>query len=458
MKTRNLIFVLLTAIIVTTPLFAQLKSPNNRADYIIIYPNEFKQSLKSFIEWRQAKGLKILACDLNDIYTEFKDSLTNQENIKDFLKYAYDNWQSPKPRYVLIAGGVNYIPTYRVKSDLNILGEDTISIEQYYVMKDESSAPNMMIGRIPARTQLELEEFLTKTMNFEDNFNSLNNIYDGTFFSDYKPDDGDYFETASNSIATKYLCGYRVKQISLNDSSKNYGTKDDYFSALNSGSTMVFNFVRSNSQLWCYKNSIYADEIASLQLTNKPFILSTIASTQSYDNPSKKGIIEEILMKGQSGAVATIAPSSIVFSYSSVNLIGNFFNNCIINREPTIGEAFFKSFKQEINSDYQRYCLLGDPALKNPFFGTASAIEPVDMSKVIIFPNPASDFIEISVGAGSEPALTGEIRIMNVFGQIVSLVRAGFEPAPTIQIDVSGLAPGMYFVRIGDKVSKFVKL
>ena len=76
----------------------------------------------------------------------------------------------------------------------------------------------------------------------------------------------------------------------------------------------------------------------------------------------------------------------------------------------------------------------------------------------LIFPNPATDFIEISVGAGSEPALTGDVKIYDIFGQTLVSIRAGFEPAPTIQIDVSGLAPGLYFVRIGDKVSKFVKL
>jgi N-acetylneuraminic acid mutarotase len=78
-----------------------------------------------------------------------------------------------------------------------------------------------------------------------------------------------------------------------------------------------------------------------------------------------------------------------------------------------------------------------------------------------IYPNPASDFIEISVEVGSEPALTNDVRIINVFGQIVSTPN----PTPTlpasregVRIDVSNLAPGMYFVRIGDRVGKFLKI
>ncbi len=83
-----------------------------------------------------------------------------------------------------------------------------------------------------------------------------------------------------------------------------------------------------------------------------------------------------------------------------------------------------------------------------------------DLSNITISPNPASDFIEIS---DINPMLKhgveySNIRIFNVFGQNVSSTWAGLEPAPTIRIDVSGLAPGMYFVRIGDRDQKFIKI
>jgi hypothetical protein len=76
-------------------------------------------------------------------------------------------------------------------------------------------------------------------------------------------------------------------------------------------------------------------------------------------------------------------------------------------------------------------------------------------------PNPASDFIEISVGANGRSPLQSDVRIFNVFGQAMS-TPVCFADTPAsggqVRIDVSGLAPGMYFVRIGNKVSKFIKL
>jgi hypothetical protein len=81
----------------------------------------------------------------------------------------------------------------------------------------------------------------------------------------------------------------------------------------------------------------------------------------------------------------------------------------------------------------------------------------------ILYPNPASDFIEISE---INPMLkhgvdNSNIKIYNIFGQTMSTpVCSADTPASGghVRIDVSGLAPGMYFVRFGERVGKFVKL
>ena len=90
---------------------------------------------------------------------------------------------------------------------------------------------------------------------------------------------------------------------------------------------------------------------------------------------------------------------------------------------------------------------------------------------VFLFPNPATDFIEISVPVGARHALPEVIRIYNVFGQEVNLtppfsMLGEGENNPlyppllrgNLKIDVSGLAPGLYFVRVGERVGKFLKI
>ena len=74
-----------------------------------------------------------------------------------------------------------------------------------------------------------------------------------------------------------------------------------------------------------------------------------------------------------------------------------------------------------------------------------------------ISPNPAEDFIEIFVGSRHASTNT-DIRIFNIFGEIVKNPTQTLPEGESLRIDVSGLPSGMYFVRVGEKVGKFVKI
>ncbi len=80
-----------------------------------------------------------------------------------------------------------------------------------------------------------------------------------------------------------------------------------------------------------------------------------------------------------------------------------------------------------------------------------------------VFPNPASDFIEISIPQNDHTlkgAVEG-IKIFNIFGEEVStpsLLRNATPQEGNLRIDVSALRPGVYFVRVGTQVGKLVKM
>ncbi|MCX7737681.1 MAG: T9SS type A sorting domain-containing protein [Candidatus Kapabacteria bacterium] len=76
-----------------------------------------------------------------------------------------------------------------------------------------------------------------------------------------------------------------------------------------------------------------------------------------------------------------------------------------------------------------------------------------------IFPNPAIDYIEIiyNVETGLRPAYTEGINIFNILGECVLSVET--QHAVSLQrIDISNLPLGIYFVRLGDWVGRFVKI
>ena len=93
---------------------------------------------------------------------------------------------------------------------------------------------------------------------------------------------------------------------------------------------------------------------------------------------------------------------------------------------------------------------------------TSSEEETFSKDKLSISPNPVTDYIEISFGANGFPPLQGDVRIYDIFGQLKTTPSLRDTPpyqgGERVKIDVSSLVPGMYFVRIGDRVGKFVKL
>ena len=87
--------------------------------------------------------------------------------------------------------------------------------------------------------------------------------------------------------------------------------------------------------------------------------------------------------------------------------------------------------------------------------------EKQDKEKIVIYPNPVGDYLEINFGAFNPTLKRGvdegsDIEIFDMLGVIVLTVE---QTSPSFQrIDVSILSPGMYFIKIRNKVEKLVKM
>ncbi|MFH1051931.1 MAG: T9SS type A sorting domain-containing protein [bacterium] len=74
-------------------------------------------------------------------------------------------------------------------------------------------------------------------------------------------------------------------------------------------------------------------------------------------------------------------------------------------------------------------------------------------SETIISPNPASEYIEIKLSKSFELSESYSIEIFNVYSEQMTVGIQNFEP---LRIDISGFPVGIYFLRIGDEIQKFV--
>lgn len=153
-------------------------TPGNSAEYIAITheyfytPTAGYSSLDDLLAHREAEGIDTVKIDVQDIYDEFSGGRKDPQAIRDFLTYAYFNWNSggEPPEYVLLVGdgsldfknhvgspNIDFIPPYLLNID-PFLGE--VPADNRYVSVDghEDYAPDMTIGRLPAQVKLDLAQ------------------------------------------------------------------------------------------------------------------------------------------------------------------------------------------------------------------------------------------------------------------------------------------------------------
>ena len=74
------------------------------------------------------------------------------------------------------------------------------------------------------------------------------------------------------------------------------------------------------------------------------------------------------------------------------------------------------------------------------------------------YPNPASDFIIIQLSESLKTLEIPQIQIYNELGEIVLNTIISQLLGENIRIDISKLVSGLYFIKIGNRVDKFVKI
>ena len=98
--------------------------------------------------------------------------------------------------------------------------------------------------------------------------------------------------------------------------------------------------------------------------------------------------------------------------------------------------------------------------LSEPYNFVSDVAEIRRNSNDVITPNPAGDYIDIAV-AGNR-ILKDAVKVYDVLGNVVLSSPACSAGTPSegghIRVDVSGLAAGVYFIRVGGKMYKFVKM
>ena len=150
---------------------------------------------------------------IEDVFAEFGFGETTPQAVKDFLSYAYHNWDPPSPRYVVLLGDATYdykdymktgvsnrVPPLMVKTSYLW----TTSDPTYASVNGEDLLPDLAIGRLPAATVDEARTMVEKIVAYETGDVSLDGLT--VLIADNADRAGD-FHADAEELASGVLAG-----------------------------------------------------------------------------------------------------------------------------------------------------------------------------------------------------------------------------------------------------------
>ncbi len=359
------------------------KLASNGADYIIITHEDFYDSALPLANYRSKSGLRVATVNVEDIYDEFNYGIFNPQAIRDFLSYAYNNWVTPAPTYVLLVGDayqdykdnletgtLNYVPTQIIETD--ILGE-TPSDNWFVLVSGDDILPDMYIGRLSAQSTSQVGDIVDKIIYYEkyppDKSWSKNVLL-------VTDDDSASFEELSDNLAGLLPEDYTANKVSVGDYTSEGNPTNDILKYIDSGSLLV-NYTGHGAVdrwgLWGENDSksiFKRSDIASLKSTNRLTVVTVADCLNGFFSGSKTqiSVAEEFQRIQDRGAVAVWAPTGLSYTSGHSILMQELYKTIFQESQYGLGAA---TTEAKINtysrSSYGRelvetFVLFGDPA------------------------------------------------------------------------------------------------
>ena len=351
------------------------RSTGHGADYILITHSQFYSATLELAQYREAQGLRVAVVKVEDLYDEFNWGIFNPQAIRDFLAYAYANWTSPAPVYVLLVGGasydyrdklsdvdrVNYVPTQMIETFL--LGQ-TASDNWFVEVAGNDQLPDMLLGRLTAESVSEVNDVIDKVIAYDQNPPGAGWNNRALFVAD----DEAQFETSSEQVLSPIYPFLQVDKVYVGQYPQGADPTADISAKINAGRAFVNYLGHGDPKSWggtIFDTKDVAD-LTNIQL----FPVVTIGNCLSgfFVGRAKPSLAEEFLKRSDRGAVAVWAPTGLGINTGHQALIEEFYNTIFYAGVHGLGAA---TTTAKINLDAQggfwgelveTYVLFGDPA------------------------------------------------------------------------------------------------
>jgi len=373
---------------------------NPGADFIIITTSDFSSAadrLKGYREQPAHGNLRTVVVDVEQIYNEFGGGIPDITAIRDFLKYAYENWQ-PAPLYVLFFGAASYdyksilgfrssfVPTWQSPESLNDVW--SYATDDYFVQFTGGGNVSMVSGRISCRDASEANIAVEKLIRYEDNsardgwnvrmlfvgddgWTSEVGDAEGWIHSEQAEGLAEGFTPDEFERRKIYIAEYPT--VNTAQGRRKPGAYQAIIDQINQGMLVVNYAGHGNQSLWAHERIFEVlTSIPQLTNTNKLslFFLATCNFSQ-FDNPNERSGGELLNNKPDGGAIAVVSASRKVYQPNNAELHRQVFRR-LFGRDQ-FGRAYairpaeaIYLYKATVLNDVnnQKFFYLGDPSMR----------------------------------------------------------------------------------------------
>jgi len=335
--------------------------------YLIIAGDHLTDPLHPLVEWKRKKGFHTTLATLSSI-SPLSQSATTAEEIKSYIKDAYDNWAIP-PTYVLLVGDISSIPSWT--GEYSVPPRPT---DLYYTTMDENDIlPDLWIGRLPMETPDAVSSAVEKIIDYERNDWGYGDAWLNRAYFIASDEGGVVWEDKTgHEIAESthtYCMGIARQDGMICDSLWGYygaGTPIDV--AFDGGRSLVVYSGHGSPSGWDGPPFSTGDAASLRNIDRYPFVLSHACLTGLYTS----NCFGEVLTRGDSsGALAFLGSSGYTYWVEDDLFQRGMFDALFSDSLHTIGEVIDYGKLHLLSlidtlwayEYYEIYNLLGDPSL-----------------------------------------------------------------------------------------------
>jgi len=394
---------------------SNIRGIQDGAKFIIISHKNFLDAATRLKNYRESEAkipISTIVIDVDNIFNEFSCGVRDISAIRDFIKYAYDNWQI-KPEYFLLFGkgtydykniegaGDNFVPTWETEESLAFAYVSNLSYcsDDFFARVDgEDSTPDIAFGRITARDKDEANNYINKVIYYEKSSergnwrNLITLVADDGLTS--VGNDGNQHTAQSEALADNNIpASFDLNKIYLADypaiitgnGRRKPAVNAEIIKAINQG-TLIVNYVgHGNPDVWAHE-VVFDRTVTIPQLNNDKYFFLCAATCDfgNYDAPNYSSGAEDLVFLKSAGAIAAFSATRVVYSGENAALNQVFFDSLFnqpredLNLPVTLGYAVFRT-KFRLNSvNDQKYYLLGDPTVRLNMPQYSGAIDSVN--------------------------------------------------------------------------------